>query len=156
MRPKNGGGKLRWVQSSEVRPLLAPNWEDCSHHEAQDLLHALGWSRFAQGDWAYAYESPSRQLVARLAPFDPGYRFFVELCSRCQGNPYLSDIHLASKLEGGGHLTVMEHLNQPTQQQSPTSNTAGNVPTKLTTSYGCSVARSRRWTSGASITNAGG
>lgn len=70
----------------------------------------LGWSRFAQGDWAYAYESPSRQLVARVAPFDPGYQFFIELCSRCCGNPHLPDIQLASKLEGGGHLTVMEHL----------------------------------------------
>ena len=98
------------MQSSETGPLLAIDWQHCNHHEAQDLLHTLGWSRFAQGDWAYAYESPSRQLVARVAPFDPGYQFFVELCSRCQGNLHLPDIHLASKLEGGGHLTVMEHL----------------------------------------------
>lgn len=104
------GGRLHRVQSSETRPFLATDWEHCNHHEARDLLHILGWSRFARGDWAYAYESPSRQLVARVAPFDPGYQFFVELCSRCQGNPHLPDIQLASKLEGGGHLSVMEHL----------------------------------------------
>lgn len=86
------------------------DWRQCSHHAAQDLLGAQGWSRFAQGDWAYAYRSPDGCLVARVAPFDPGYHYFVDLCSQLPGNPYLPRIEFASNLEGGGHVTVMEHL----------------------------------------------
>lgn len=98
------------MQQSEVLPFLDTDWEQRSHRDAQDLLRTLGWLPFAQGDWAYAYRSPSRSLVARVAPFDLGYQYFVDLCSRCQGNLYLPGIELASRLEGGGHLTVLEHL----------------------------------------------
>lgn len=98
------------MQPAEVGPFLTEDWERHSHRDVQNFLRDLGWSLFTQGDWAYAYASPSHQLVARVAPFDPGYRFFIELCSRCRGNPYLPSVHLASTLQGGGHLTVMEHL----------------------------------------------
>lgn len=98
------------MKPAEARPFLTSDWQQHSHREVQKLLQTLGWTLFAQGDWAYAYESPSRHLVARVAPFDPGYQYFIDLCARCHDNPYLPEIYLASFLEGGGHLTVMERL----------------------------------------------
>jgi hypothetical protein len=63
-----------------------------------------------QGDWAYAYRSPSGRLVARVDPFEPGYKYFVDLCERCPDNRYVPRMDLATELEGGGHLAVLEHL----------------------------------------------
>ncbi len=36
------------------------------------------------------------------------------MCERCAGNSYLPRIELASRLEGGGHLTVLEFLTTST------------------------------------------
>ncbi|WP_139275647.1 hypothetical protein, partial [Mangrovactinospora gilvigrisea] len=73
-------------------------------------LDHLGWSSLDQGDWAYVYRSPTGRLVARLAPFEPVYGHFVDLCRRCAGIRYLPHVELAVELDGGGHLTVLEHL----------------------------------------------
>ncbi|MFC7620276.1 hypothetical protein [Microlunatus sp. GCM10028923] len=79
----------------------------------QAQLRELGWVRFAQGDQAYAYRSPAGRLVARVSPFELGYDDFVELCQRCAGHRHLPRVELASPLEGGGHLTILEHLSEP-------------------------------------------
>jgi hypothetical protein len=85
-------------------------WPELDHRFAQAHLGRLGWVRCGQGDWAYAFRSPHGRLVARVSPFEPGYRYFVELCERCAGNRHVPRMYLATHLEGGGHLAVLEHL----------------------------------------------
>lgn len=96
----------------EVAPLLGLPWSTLGHRSATARLRALGWDPYAEGDWALVYRSPGGSLVARVSPFEPAYGWFVELCRRCPGNPYLPRIELATELEGGGQLTVLEHLHQ--------------------------------------------
>jgi hypothetical protein len=88
-------------------------WPVLSHRFARAHLEHLGWTMCGQGDWAYAYRSPSGCLLARVSPFEPGYKYFVELCERCTANRYVPRIELASQLEGGGHLAVLEYLHSP-------------------------------------------
>ena len=98
---------------------MIPRWSrclvcggPCSIIASRDaILSVHGWAMCGQGDWAYAYRSPSGRLVARLSPFEPAYQYFVELCERCAGNRYVPRLELASKLEGGGHLAVLEYLH---------------------------------------------
>jgi hypothetical protein len=97
----------------ELVPLLDERWPEVDHHVAQAHLERLGWARCGQGDWAYAYRSPSGSLVARVSPFEPAYRYFVELCERCTGNRYLPRFELATPLAGGGHLAILEYLHAP-------------------------------------------
>lgn len=99
------------MAESEVVALLGKAWPRLNHHSARAYLDDLGWEMFAQGDWAYAYRSPSGRLVARVSPFEPGYGYFVDLCDRCAGNRYVPRLDLATELEGGGHLAVLEHLS---------------------------------------------
>ncbi|HEX3993870.1 MAG TPA: hypothetical protein VHX39_22085 [Acetobacteraceae bacterium] len=51
--------------------------------------------------------------MARVSPFEPAYKYFVELCRRCEGNRYVPRIETATQLEGGGHLAVLEYLHAP-------------------------------------------
>lgn len=88
-------------------------WPALDHRFARDHLERLGWATCAQGDWAYAHRSPSGRLVARVSPFEPAYRYFVDLCERCVGNRYVPRVELATQLEGGGHLAVLEYLTPP-------------------------------------------
>lgn len=101
------------MKESEVAPLQGKPWPTLSHRAARVDLERLGWSLFAQGDWAYAYRSPSGRFAARVSPFEPGYGYFVDLCERCRGNRYVPRIELASELEGGGHLAILEFLDSP-------------------------------------------
>jgi hypothetical protein len=86
-------------------------WPVLDHRFVRAHLERLGWTMFSQGDWAYAYRSSSGRLVARVSPFEPGYAYFVELCERCAGNRYVPKVYLATQLEGGGHLAVLEYLH---------------------------------------------
>jgi hypothetical protein len=85
-------------------------WEDRSHRQALAEFVLLGWTPCGIGDWAVAVRSPDGRFVARICPFDPAYSAFVELCKRCGDNPYLPRVEFTADLEGGGTLTVMEHL----------------------------------------------
>jgi hypothetical protein len=60
------------------------------------------------GDWAVALRSPDGSVVARVCPFDPAYRAFVDLCRECAGNRWLPGIELAADLEGGGSVVFLE------------------------------------------------
>jgi hypothetical protein len=60
------------------------------------------------GDWAVALRSPEGTVVARVCPFDPAYRAFVDLCRKCAGNRWLPRIELAADLEGGGSVVFLE------------------------------------------------
>lgn len=97
----------------DLAPLLDIRWPQLSHRVVQTRLRQLGWDICGVGDWAYAYRSPGGRLAARVSPFEPAYGYFVELCRRCAGNPYVPRIDLATRLEGGGHLAIMEYLGTP-------------------------------------------
>lgn len=86
-------------------------WPMLNHRFARDELERQGWAMCGQGDWAYGYRSPGGGLLARVSPFEPAYMYFVELCERCAGNRYVPRIGLATQLEGGGHLAVLEYLH---------------------------------------------
>lgn len=101
------------MREPELDPLLGVRWTALDHRFAQDHLESLGWARCGQGDWAYAFRSPSGRLVARVSPFEPGYGYFVDLCRRCAGNRHIPRLDLATQLEGGGHLAVLEYLRLP-------------------------------------------
>lgn len=98
------------MQDPELVPLLDVRWPVLDHGLARAQLERLGWALCGRGDWAYAHRSPSGRLLARVSPFEPAYGYFVELCQRCAGNRYLPRIELATELEGGGHLAVLEYL----------------------------------------------
>ncbi|WP_163735186.1 hypothetical protein [Phytoactinopolyspora halotolerans] len=89
-----------------------------SHRQALSELVLSGWVPCGIGDWATALRSPDGRFVVRVCPFDPAYAAFIELCRRCEGNPYLPRIYLAADLDGGGSLTVLDHLAQAPQGEA--------------------------------------
>lgn len=102
------------MPTDELAPLIEIDWPKHDHRFALARLEHLGWTACGRGDWAYVLRSPSGRSAARVAPFEHGYELFVALCERCAGNSYLPRIELASRLEGGGHLTVLEYLTSST------------------------------------------
>src|SRR5882757_6352650 len=111
--------RVRWqaslVQDLELAPLLDMDWPALNHHLARAHLDRLGWPACGEGDWAYALRSPSGRLAARVSPFELAYGYFVQLCQSSADNQYLPRIELATQLEGGGHLTVLEYLHSAEQ-----------------------------------------
>lgn len=92
-------------------PLLGSlNWRSLSHRQVLAELIGRGWVPCGVGDWAVGLRSPAGALVARVCPFDPAYAAFVELCARCAGNRWLPRVELASDLDGGGSVAVLEYL----------------------------------------------
>ena len=83
-------------------------WESLSHRQVLAELAAGGWVPCGVGDWAVALRSPEGTVVARVCPFDPAYRAFVDLCRECAGNRWLPRIELAAGLEGGGSVVFLE------------------------------------------------
>ncbi|HVX44470.1 MAG TPA: hypothetical protein VHC49_11325 [Mycobacteriales bacterium] len=97
----------------DLAPLCEAPWLRADHRTVRAHLEGLGWNQCGVGDWAYAYRSPGGALIARVSPFEPAYGYFVDLCRRCAGNRHVPRIEIATPLEGGGHLTVMEYLGPP-------------------------------------------
>lgn len=106
------------MHDPDLVPLLDVAWPRLDHRAARARLVRLGWSICGVGDWAYAYRSPGGSLVARVGPFEPAYGYFVDLCRRCAGNRYVPRIDRVARLEGGGHLAVMEYLSPPDQSRA--------------------------------------
>lgn len=80
------------------------------HRVVQAALIAEGWSVCGIGDWAITLRCADGHSAARVAPFDPAYPVFVELCRRTGGSPYLPAIRADVDLDGGGQLTLMDFL----------------------------------------------
>jgi len=83
-------------------------WERLSHRQVLGVLVNAGWVLSGAGDWAVALRSPEGTLIARVCPFDPAYRAFVDLCRQCAGNRWLPGIELAADLDGGGSVVFLE------------------------------------------------
>ncbi|MFT4218650.1 MAG: hypothetical protein QM619_15895 [Micropruina sp.] len=82
------------------------------HDEVEDWLLADGWTLCGEGDWARAYRSPTGEFAARVSPFDPACPFTVWLYREGAGNRYLPRLDAHRRLDGGGHLIVMELLQE--------------------------------------------
>ncbi|WP_217200534.1 hypothetical protein [Streptomyces buecherae] len=95
---------------ADLAPLADHPWTRGTHRDATAHLVRLGWTPCGVGDWAVGLRSPSGHLAARVCPFDPAYAAFLDLCRRCDGNPYLPRVERAEALDGGGTMTVMEFL----------------------------------------------
>ena len=85
-------------------------WPSLSYRDALAALVAAGWLPCGAGDWAVGLRSPDGSLVARVCPFDPAYRAFVDLCRACAGNRWLPRIEAAVELEGGASVVFLEFL----------------------------------------------
>jgi hypothetical protein len=85
-------------------------WALLSHRQVLAELATAGWVPCGVGDWAVGLWSPEGTVVARVCPFDPAYRAFVDLCRECAGNRWLPRIELAAGLEGGGSVVVLEFV----------------------------------------------
>ena len=94
--------------SAGLPPVPGLPWESLSHRQVLAELAAGGWVPCGVGDWAVALRSPQGTVVARVCPFDPAYRAFVDLCRQCAGNRWLPRIELAAGLEGGGSVVFLE------------------------------------------------
>lgn len=94
--------------SAGLPPIPSLPWESLSHRRVLAELAAGGWVPCGVGDWAVALRSPEGTVVARVCPFDPAYRAFVDLCRECAGNRWLPRIELAADLEGGGSVVFLE------------------------------------------------
>jgi hypothetical protein len=102
----------RRVNDPDLATFADTPWPTVNHRAALERLETLGWTKCGEGDWAIVLRSPGGRLAARISAFEPSYEWFVELCKRCDGNPYFPRIEFVSELEGGGHLAALEYLRQ--------------------------------------------
>lgn len=106
------------VDGSDLDSFVDVAWPDINHRRSQAWLEERGWTKCGEGDWAIALRSPDGALAARVSPFEPSYGWFVELCDRLPGNPYLPRIYFVSELEGGGQLAVLEYLTPSSEAEA--------------------------------------
>jgi hypothetical protein len=96
------------LASADLPRIPGLPWERLSHRQVLGELVNEGWVPAGAGEWAVALRSPEGTLIARVCPFDPAYRAFVDLCRECAGNRWLPGISLAADLEGGGSVVFLE------------------------------------------------
>ncbi|BDI22996.1 hypothetical protein [Herbiconiux sp. L3-i23] len=81
------------------------------HSGAEAHLCALGWTVCGRGDWAIALRSPSKQLAARISPFDPTAAFTADLYRAGRHTGWFPTLFLERSLAGGANLLLMEFLH---------------------------------------------
>ncbi|ROS78082.1 hypothetical protein EDF24_0852 [Curtobacterium sp. PhB130] len=81
-----------------------------THVDADRLLRDAGWTRCGTGDWAWALRSPDGRSVARISPFDPAAPYSAALYRSAATTGQVPLLLGHRVLEGGGDLTLMEHL----------------------------------------------
>jgi hypothetical protein len=96
------------LPSADLPRIPGLPWERLSHRQVLAELASAGWVPSGVGDWAAVLRSPDGTVVARVCPFDPAYRAFVDLCRECAGNRWLPRVELAADLEGGGSVVFLE------------------------------------------------
>jgi hypothetical protein len=95
--------------------LLTPG---VTYEECMAALEANGWERIAAGDWSWVFADPSGTRVARVAPWDPAYEVFIELCLELRGNRYVPEVFEKVHLAYGGHLTVIGRLEKASTDEA--------------------------------------
>lgn len=97
--------------------MVGENFEGLNHRAVRTLLEHHGWTKCGEGDWAIALRSPDGMKAARISPYEPSYKWFIELCRRMPDNPYLPRIFRTSQLQGGGHAAILEYLEPATDAE---------------------------------------
>lgn len=81
-----------------------------NHVAAEKTLADRRWTRCGAGDWAIALCTPDGEFAARISPFDPTGPMTAELYRQAAHTGRVPRIAHHARLEGGGDLLVMEHL----------------------------------------------
>lgn len=113
---------------------IVADWEGLgtatNHVVAERTLTEMGWTRCGAGDWAIALRSPDGALAARISPFDPTGPITAELYRRAATTGQVPQLVHHTRLEGGGDLFVMEHLQPAPPEEAATflADIAGRAP----------------------------
>jgi len=91
-------------------PALPDLPADASANEARHVFERDGWRLIGTGDWSWVFADPSDAWAARITPFDPAYRMFVEFCRAGPPNPFLPHIERLLPLARDGYVVVMARL----------------------------------------------
>jgi hypothetical protein len=78
--------------------------------EARHAFERDGWQLIGTGDWSWVFADPSNARAARITPFDPAYRMFVEFCRAGPPNAFLPHIESMLPLARDGYVVVMARL----------------------------------------------
>lgn len=91
------------------------------HSSAADARFAFersGWRLIGTGDWSWVFADPSDTLAARVTPFDPAYRMFVDFCLRGPPNRFLPRIERVTPLVRDGYVVVMARLYRADEEEA--------------------------------------
>ena len=88
-------------------PDIASN---ASAAKARLAFERCGWKLIGTGDWSWVFADPSDTLAARITPFDPAYRMFVDFCLAGPPNRFLPQIMRVLPLVRDGYVVVMPRL----------------------------------------------
>lgn len=83
---------------------------DATASEARLAFERAGWRLIGTGDWSWVFADPSDAWAARITPFDPAYRMFVEFCRAGTPNAFLPYIESMLPLARDGYVVVMARL----------------------------------------------
>jgi len=83
---------------------------DTTASEARHAFERDGWRLIGTGDWSWVFADPSDAWAARITPFDPAYRMFVEFCRAGPPNAFLPHIEGMLPLARDGYIVVMARL----------------------------------------------
>lgn len=111
--------------------MVGDNFAGLNHRAVRELLEDRGWTKCGEGDWATTLRSPDGSRAARISPFEPSYEFFIDLCRRMPENPYLPRFFGTSRLEGGGHVAILEYLEPATDAEERAFHEAWEHDTEL-------------------------
>src|SRR4029077_14492533 len=83
---------------------------DTTASDARCVLERHGWRLIGTGDWSWVLADPSETWAARITPFDPAYRMFVEFCVAAPPIPFLPLIERVLPLARDGYVVAMARL----------------------------------------------
>lgn len=89
---------------------------DATAADARRAFERAGWRLIGTGDWSWVFADPSDAWAARITPFDPAYRMFVEFCRAGPPNAFLPYIENVLPLARDGYVVVMERLHSANEE----------------------------------------
>ena len=87
-------------------------------HDARCAFDRAGWRLIGTGDWSWVFADPSETWAARVTPFDPAYRMFIEDCLGGAPNRFLPHIETVVPLARDGYVAVMARLHRASEDEA--------------------------------------